>query len=96
MQEIAAHVHGAGEGVHHQSGHNSASQAANQDESLANCECCDGCVSMCVGSGGSIAAIVSALVPPPLDGPERLIPRAVDFRLRPPPQSLFRPPIPQA
>ena len=63
------------------------------DALSADCLCCDDCVAVCVLTGVSPLANMSFFVDTLFDTSVRPIPRDVEFRRGPPPQSLFRPPI---
>ena len=102
VQEIAtvAHAHhdpagNVEHGVdHHSDRHHQNVQGG--DALATECPCCDDCAALCSTTGGSTVANASILVDSLFDGRDQLIPHVVEFRRRPPPQSLFRPPIPQA
>lgn len=82
-------------GVHHDSSIHDQNVRGN-DALAKECPCCDDCAALCSATGGSTVANASILVDSLFAGRDQLIPHVVEFRRRPPPQSLFRPPISQA
>ena len=98
--EALAHAHhDSAANVEHRVNHDSVHHDQNvqgSDAPATECPCCDDCAAVCGATGGSTVASASILVDSVFDGRDRLTPRVVEFLRRPPPQSLFRPPISQA
>ena len=90
---VDAHAqHGSG----HHGAHDQTRDAQDDESALVECPCCDHCLTMCVMSGCSSAAIASESREFLPDAVSSSISLTDIFRVGPTPHPLFRPPIPIA
>ena len=92
MAEHNGHVSAHETNLHHD-GSNSVNGS---DSSAIDCVCCGGCTSVCASSAGTISAIGAESLGPVFDNQCQPFAAANRFHSDPDPDSLFRPPNPNA
>ena len=76
--------------------HDGSNSGSIKESSAIDCDCCGGCVSACASSACAVSAIPTESLSSVFDNPGQSIPAANRFHSDPDPDSLYRPPNPNA